>query len=213
MKPAGTPRLFGAFGAQGCGKTAWGLQLLARLQPSRLIVWDFKHDPRLSGTGRNVATIPDLLAAMKSTRFALRYLVDHDHDVKLQFRFFCMAAWEAGNVFVVVDELPEVTAPGRAPPAWRKIINVGRDYVGQDGKRKTIAVLGMAQRSAEVDKSFISNLDVLHVGRMGEANDARELAGKVLAVDWRELTMLPNLHWIERRAGQAAPLRGILTFK
>lgn len=213
-----TARLQGAFGATGSGKTAWAVQQVAR-HPlrNRLAVWDFKHDRRLAPLGTSVkgqaaTAMPAMMKAMKATAFKLRYMADHDADVHEQFKFFCMACWEAGNVLMVVDELPEVTAPGRAPPVWRKCINVGREYTGADGKTKTLAIIGMAQRCAEVDKSFLSNLDVLHVGRMGEANDARDLAAK-LGCDWRELTTLPNLHWIEKRAGQVEATRGVLSFR
>ena len=206
-------RLLGAFGAQGSGKTAWVRQVIERMPlRTRLVCWDFKHDPRLKGIGTDVRSVPELARAMKAPKFRLRLLVDHDADHQEQFKWFCAAVWAAGNVLMIVDELPEVTRPGKAPPLWRKCINIGRQYTGDDGKQKTIAIVGMAQRPAEVDKSFIGNLDVLHVGRLGEVNDAREMAGK-LGCDWRQLTTLENLHWIEKRAGQIEPTRGVLSFR
>lgn len=207
-------RLLGAFGAQGSGKTAWALQAIERMPlRHRLVCWDFKHDPRLKGIGADVRSVPELARAMKAPKFRLRLLVNHDLDIAEQFKWFCTAAWGAGNVLMVVDELPEVTRPGKAPPLWRKCINIGRQYAHPEtGKPCTLAIVGMAQRPAEVDKSFIGNLDVLHVGRLGEVNDAREMAGK-LGCDWRELTTLENLHWIEKRAGQIEPARGVLSFR
>lgn len=199
------------FGARGTGKTAWTLQQIKAAAPGRLIVWDFKHDPGLEGLGRPLHSLPDFIRAMNAPTFQLRYLVDHGRDVHQQFEFFCRAAWEAGCVLMFVDELPEVTKANKAPPAWRRCVNVGRDYRDAKGARKWLSIIGAGQRPAECDKSFIANADVIHTGRLANAADARELA-QSLGCDHRELLALPDLHWIERRAGQVEPQRGVLTF-
>jgi hypothetical protein len=111
-----------------------------------------------------------------------------------------------------VDELPEVTKANRAPAAWRKCVNVGRLYRGADGVERSLVIFGLGQRPSECDKSFMNNLDVLHAGRVAQPSDARTLAD-LLNVDYRELMRLEDLHWIERRQGQAEAVRGVLTFK
>ena len=200
-----------AFGARGTGKTAWVKQQLQALAPSRLIVWDFKHDPAIIDMGRAFSSLPEFIRAMKAPAFQLRYLVAHQGDIHAQFDVFCKAAWQAGKVVMFVDELPEVTKANKAPPAWRRCVNVGRDYTGTDGKRKWLSIIGAGQRPAECDKSFIGNCDVIHSGRLANLADAAEMA-KSLGCDYRELLALADLEWIERRAGQQIFSRGTLVF-
>lgn len=202
-----------AFGARGTGKTVWCRrrieEILKQQSAPRLLVWDFKHDPGLEGVGVPVATITDLARLAKAPTFRLRYMVNHTRDVHEQFKLFCLVAWLAGCVLMFVDELPEVTSASRAPAEWRRCVNVGRDYM-QGGERKWLWILGAGQRLAETDKSFISNLDVLHCGRLG-AGDARVVAG-MWGTNPQELTALPDLHYWEKRADQVQPVKGVLTF-
>lgn len=200
-----------AFGARGTGKTAWVKQQILAARPPRLMVWDFKHDPGLEDVGRAFHALPEFIQSLKARTFASRYLVNHAGDVPQQFEFFCLAAWQAGCVLMFVDELPEVTKANKAPPAWRRCVNVGRDYRDAAGARKWLSIIGAGQRPAECDKSFISNADVIHTGRLSNAADARELS-QSLGCDFRELLALPDLHWIERHAGQIEPARGVLSF-
>lgn len=211
MQPKPKALTLAAFGARGTGKTAWVKQQLERIKPPRLLIWDFKHDPALEGIGRPVASLPELIKAAKAKRFSMRFQVDHTRDIQAQFDLFCQAAWLAGDVMLFVDELPEVTKANKAPAAWRRCVNVGRLYRGQDGRERSISIIGAGQRPAECDKSFISNADVIHTGRLSHAGDARELA-QSLGCDHRILMTLPDLHWVEREAANMEPTRGILTF-
>lgn len=201
-----------AFGARGTGKTAWVKQQIDALKPDRLMVWDFKNDPSLEGIGQAYKSLPDFIKSLKPNAFKSRYLVNHAGDIHQQFNLFCLAAWQAGSLLMFVDELPEVTKANKAPAAWRRCVNIGRDYKDEKtGARKWLSIIGAGQRPAECDKSFIGNIDVIHTGRLSHAADARELADS-MGCDFRELLKLPNLHWVERRAGEVDPQRGILTF-
>lgn len=200
-----------AFGARGTGKTAWELQQIRALNYPRMMIWDFKHDPMFEGLGTAHTDLRSFILALDKPAFKVRYLVDHTKDIHQQFNLFCMAAWEAGCLFMVVAELPEVTKANKAPDAWRRCVNVGRDYRDSRGQRKWLAIMGEGQRTKECDKSFIGNADILHTGRLSNVADAKELA-QALNCDHRELLALPNLHWIERRVGQIEPTRGKLTF-
>lgn len=209
------PLTMAVFGGRGTGKTAFTLQHLRKTRPPRLLVWDFKHDPALDGLGVPMSgALGDAAAyirAMRSARFAIRVQPDHAGDVIAQFDVFCKAAWAAGNLVMFVDELAEVTKANKAPPAWRRCVNVGRDYRGQDGARKGLAIIGVSQRAAEVDKSFVSNVDVIHVGRLTFSEDAKSMA-RALGVRPEEISRMPDLHWIERRAWEVEPVRGVLSF-
>lgn len=205
--PKGKALTVAVFGARGTGKTHWTLQQIEAARPARLIVWDYKHDPGLERLGTAHRDLGQFIRAMNAPTFQLRYLPDHGRDVHQQFNFFCRAAWEAGCLLMFVDELPEVTKANKAPPAWRKCVNVGRDYRNAKGARMWLSIIGAGQRPAECDKSFIANADVIHTGRLANAADARELA-QSLNCDFRELLALPDWHYIERQAGQIEPVRG-----
>lgn len=208
--------LVAVFGARGTGKTAWIRQRIDQQRPQRLAVWDFKHDPALRGLGTDimVRSADDLTRygrALKAPSFRVVLMPDSGQALAEQFELFCLGCWFAGNLTMFVDELPEVTKANRAPPAWRRCVNVGRDYTGPDGQRRALTIIGAGQRPAECDKSFIANADIVHSGRLGFKTDARELA-EVLNASADELMRLPDLHWIERRAGQVEPERGVLSF-
>lgn len=199
------------FGARGTGKTAWIKDRLKREKTPRLMVWDFKNDPGLEDVGKPFTSLPTLFAAIKAQRFQVRYLVNHQRDIQAQFELFCLAAWEAGCLTMFVDELPEVTKANKAPQAWRRCVNVGRDYRDALGARKWLTIIGAGQRPAECDKSFISNADITHTGRLSHAGDARNLA-QTLGCDFRVLMALPDLHFVEKEAAKTEFVRGVLSF-
>lgn len=201
-----------AFGARGTGKTAWVIQLIAKSRPKRLLVWDYKHDPSLrQGMGDPFTSLADVARAAKAPAFKVRYLVNHDLDIAAQFDLFCRIAYFAGNLTMFVDELPEVTKANRAPPAWKKCVNVGREYV-HEGKTKSLTIIGAGQRPSECDKTFIANCDIVHTGRLGDMGDAKRISTS-WGIGVGELSNLPDLHWIEKSADRAGLRRGILTFK
>ena len=200
------------FGARGTGKTQWILQRLAREKPSRLAVWDFKHDPGLRQLGQGFTELKGFVLAMRGASFNVRYQPDHTKDMAKQFEIFCQACWTASRLVMFVDELPEVTKANRAPPTWRRCVNVGREYTTPEGKPGWLSIIGAGQRAAECDKSFTSNADILHCGRLSEEDDAKAMKKKLGCTDL-ELMRLPDLHWIERQVGQLAPSKGVLTFK
>jgi hypothetical protein len=211
MTPKAKALTYAAFGARGTGKTAWVKQLLGKLKPPRLLIWDFKNDPALEGMGTPVTGLPELIRGAKAPKFKMRYLVDHGRDIHAQFDLFCQAAWLAGDLMIFVDELPEVTKANKAPQAWRRCVNVGRLYRGHDGAERSISIIGAGQRPAECDKSFISNADIIHTGRLSHQGDARDLAQSI-GCDFRALMSLPDLHFFEREAGKIEFSKGILKF-
>lgn len=206
----------GAFGARGTGKTAWMTQQIEKARPPRLLIWDYKDDPPIAHLGDPVHSIAELARLAKHgarDKFRLRYVVDQSgkgQSIAAQFEWFCRIAYESGNLLMYVAELPEVTAANKAPQAWRRCVNVGRLYKLR-GEIKTLAIFADGQRFAEVDKSFLNNCDVLHCGRGNNLADAK-LMGDTLGVNYRDLLALPDLHWIEKRAGVMEPQRGILKF-
>lgn len=171
------------------------------------MVWDYKHDADLGSMGKPYTSWKNFALSCKSQAFQSRYLVSPEHDPHEQFEAFCALAWREGNVLMFVDELPEVTKANKAPPTWRKCVNVGRSY---DGGKKALSIIGAGQRAAEVDKSFLSNCDIIHTGRLGYA-DAK-LFARMWGIKEDELTGLADLHWVEKKADQRDVERGVLSF-
>ena len=197
-----------AFGARGTGKTAWIRQQLMQAAPPRLMVWDFKHDAALRDLGTPYSDWARFVGACGKPAFRARYLPDHARDVHQQFEAFCRVAWAAGCLVMFVDELPEVTRANKAPPAWRRCVNVGRDY---EGGTQWLSIIAAGQRPTEVDKSFLSNCDVIHTGRLSYVEDARMFA-RMWGIDPAEITNLPDLHWLEKQASVAEVQRGVVSF-
>lgn len=209
------PLCYAVLGSRGAGKTAWCVQTINAMRLPRLAIWDFKHDRRVGEiVGATPFTfLPTMARAMKAPTFRVRYLVDHKIDIAKQFDDFCDIAWTASQLLMYVCELPEVTTASRPPKIWRRCVNVGRDYTTPDGHPGWLAIMADAQRATEVDKSFLSNADVTHTGRQSYEDDAREMARRIGGgVTFEQLQQLPDLHWIERRAGEPEPRRGVLSF-
>ncbi len=114
------------------------------------------------------------------------------------FDVFCRFAWiwirvnaRAGNsVAIVVEEMADVTTPGKAPAAWGEIVRKGLRF----GPR----IYALTQRPAESDKTVVGNANLLHCHAMSRANDARYMAAELrvepAAVD---ALRLDRFEWIE----------------
>lgn len=207
-------RVVGAFGARGVGKTAWLMQEL-ELEKC-LAVWDYKHDPRMSNYGAGMHDLPAFIRSLRAPAFRNRYLVDRHNrafSVEDQFALFCRACFERGCMSIFIDELPAVTMANKAPGAWRECVNIGREYRTAGAKGiKWLSIFATAQRPSECDKSFISNLDLVHTGRLSFANDAAVMA-KSIGCRAEAVMALPDLHYLEKSADQAAFVAGQLSFE
>ena len=153
----------------------------------------------------------DLASSEKQTAdYTARVTTAEDEEGMLERAVGTRIAWKAGNLVMFVDELPEVTKANKAPPTWRRCVNVGRSY-RLGGLPKSLGILADGQRMAEIDKSFISNLDIVHSGRLNDLADAKRMAN-TLGVKYSEILALPDLHYIEKRADTPQATRGILKF-
>lgn len=198
-----------ALGARGTGKTAWMIRQCA--SDARLAVWDFKGDPTLRGIGQRFTDLGAMVRAMAAPKFRVHYVVNHGADIDAQFDLFCRACWLAGNLRMFVAELPEVTRAGRAPPSWRRCVNVGRLYEGPKGKRLWLSIIAEAQRFAEIDRSVTGNADMIHLGRLGNLSDCKQF-GAMWGIKPGDLATMPDLHWIEKVPDKPGFTRGVLTF-
>jgi len=175
----------------------------------RLLVWDSAGEWWRRGLGVPVL-LPDLhrstLQAIADRRAPLRLCyagpVTREH-----FEVFCRLAWvwirSGPGAHLVVEELADVTSPGKAPAAWGEIARKHRHYAG--------LVYALTQRPAESDKTILGNATVLHVGRMNFASD-RLYVARCLDVSQDQVDALADLEFIERNMRTRELSRGKVTF-
>jgi len=92
------------------------------------------------------------------------------------FAFFCRCAWlwirvmhhKKQNITLVVEELADVTPPGKAPPAWGDIV--------RKSMRFNPHIYALTQRPAESDKTILGNCTVIRCHSMKRANDRKSMA-------------------------------------
>jgi len=207
---ASKPLIMAALGARGTGKSAWVKQQLAKLRPKRLAVWDYMRE--YPGATTDLAAA---IRAMNADAFSVAFAPSHDDqpiDIAgrrisvsaWQFELFCTAVYEARNTLAIVEELAFVTRASHAPGPWRRLSLLGR--------HRGVSIIGTSQRPASIDKDFLGNCDLVHVGRLAHPRDAANVA-PVLGVDADALLRLADLAYVERRAGAQDCTHGVLSFE
>jgi site-specific DNA-cytosine methylase len=96
-------------------------------------------------------------------------------------------AW--GDCCFVAEELSNVTTPSWAPAAWREMSTGGR--------HERVFIIGVAQNPALIDKTFLSNCTVIHVGPLREHRH-RQTVARSMDLPVQELTDLVKFQWIQR---------------
>lgn len=157
----------------------------------RVLVWDVRREyPQVGFTSlSDHAALLDATEGQGKGRFAFHPPGEATRD----FEFFCKVALLWGQVWpcsVIVDELAEVTHPGKAPPAWHKLVTQGAHW--------GIWVYGISQCPAESDKTIWRNAHVLRCFRLVAEQDRAYLARR-MAVEAGQLPTVP-LQWVERDA-------------
>ena len=190
-------------GASRSGKTVHVKTRVAAA--SRLLVWDLRGDYlSLAGIER-VETIPRLVEALADCVDAPgRFVFWGDLG---DFEYFCRAAyaWNIGwPAYIVVEELADVTHPGRAPDAWRRLCSKGLAYGAH--------IYATSQRPQETDKSSLGNATCIHCHRPAHPRDAEYLAG-LFPLDPDKLSDLRTFEWVERYLGHDGYFFGSTTPK
>jgi hypothetical protein len=208
-------------GSRGAGKTEWVMQRTH--SEHRLLVWDSLQQWSKRGLVQPVWSITQLrdvmLADMANPgRFRIGYAGPiaitlprklPQRPVKISmFEPFCRMAWAWLNKrkgsTLVVEELADVTQPGKAPDAWGEIVRKSRHAASSK-------IYALTQRPAESDKTIAGNCDLLHVGRLSNPNDRKSLAD-YLDVPVGEVSRLQSLQWIERDMRTHRLSRGMVKF-
>lgn len=177
----------------GSGKTTWVRQQVKAV--TRLLVWDGKGIDWGERERCRVITSPQDLRAVlfksdgRISRYSYRVPVS-----RANFDVFCRLAWVWGRLspgVIIIDEIADVTSPGKAPQAWGEIARKIRAF-GTD-------VYVTTQRPQECDKTAQGNATIFHCGRMSDADDQKYVARRLLGgVDVKLVSALLPLQWIER---------------
>lgn len=206
MAASNEARIWAVIGASGTGKGLWIKSELKRLAPPRAVFWDYKNE-----YGEFARAVPSLeaarLAMIKAGRgpLRLRYLPRGagDKAVRREFETLCELVYAWGDCTFVAEELANVTTPGWAPAAWRKMTTSGR--------HEKVHIIGVTQNPALVDKTFLGNCTLVHVCALREFPHRQYIARSIDA-PLEQVTALQKFEWLERdydtgmlRAGRISP--------
>lgn len=174
-------------GTTGSGKGVGINAHMKKLKPTRLIVFDPLKEYAHMGTV--VVTVRQLIAAMKNPAFELIWQPDDDTDFeskkfKSEFVLFCKAAFIAGNLVMLVEELELVTKATWAPAAWRMCTKRGR--------HQRLIILAATQRPADADKAFWSSCTYIRCHALRETGDKDRMA-RVLDVTYEQINGLKTI--------------------
>lgn len=186
-RPDGT--LYVVTGASRTGKTTWVAERVARAR--RLLVWDGAEEWQLRFHCRRVSSIQELAQWVKPGAPPLR-LAFCAPCTPENFGAFCRLAWIFIRVdlgTVVVEELADVTSPGKAPVYWGELVRKGLRYGPE--------IYALTQRPSESDKTAMGNASVLHVHQMAREEDCKYMA-RELRCDPLEVDKLKPFQYLER---------------
>lgn len=193
MSSTAEARIWAVIGASGTGKGLWAKSQLRQIRPPRFVAWDFMDE--YQEFGRQVTTLEGIRAAMLKAPgdkpLAVRYVPRGagDKAVRREFEVLCELVYAWGNCVFVAEELANVTTPGWAPAAWRKMTTSGR--------HARVHIIGMTQTPALVDKTFLGNCTLAHVSALREHPHRMYVAQK-LDISVAEVAELQKFQWIER---------------
>ena len=213
MAASNEARIWAVIGASGTGKGLWIKSQLRELAPARFVAWDFMDE--YQDHGRQVTTLEGIRAAMlkagRAGPLQVRYVPRGagDKAVRREFEVLCELVYAWGNCVFVAEELANVTTPGWAPAAWRKMTTSGR--------HAKVHIIGVTQTPALVDKTFLGNCTLAHVSALRE-HPHRMYTAQKLDVPVGDVAGLAKFQWIERdfdsqelRKGTISPPSGAPT--
>ena len=109
--------------------------------------------------------------------------------LRREFEALCELVYAFERCVFVAEELANVTTPGWAPAAWRKMTTSGR--------HAEIHIMGATQTPALVDKSFLGNCTLIHCGPLRE-HLHREAVARSMDIDAGRIAALVKLQWLEK---------------
>lgn len=184
--------ILAVMGQSGQGKGVYVKGRLRRDNPARLLIWDPMDE--YGDFARGQPSTSHLVAAVtrcgRRAPFRVRYRPKGEPGSALmarEFAVWCKLAMIAGNCTALAEELSFVTRPSYAPPAWAKLCNAGR--------HEGIAVIGISQFPAQIDKSILSNATEVVSFYLGELPHRKVVARK-LDVSETAIKSLRQFHYL-----------------
>ncbi len=186
-------RIWAIMGQSGTGKGLWIKSEMRRLKPPRILILDPQDEygafaPAVTSAKALVETV---LAAGEHKPFKVRYVfpksATREHFARI-FDLACRLAYGARNCAFLIEELSNFTTASFAPPMWRRMCNSGR--------HEGVWIIGCSQFPAQIDKSFLSNATLMHVGFLGELPHRKAVAQR-MDIDPDMIRNLPDLHFLE----------------
>lgn len=192
MSASNQANIWAVIGASGTGKGLWIKQKLAELQPGRAVFWDFKNE--YQHHARPIETLDGIRRAMLKAGagpLRVRYLPRGagEKNIRKEFEMLCELVYAWGHCVFVAEELSNVTTPGWAPSAWRKMTTSGR--------HEAVHIIGATQNPALVDKTFLGNCTLVHVCALREYPH-RMYVARSIDCPLESVTALQQFEWIER---------------
>lgn len=186
-------QIWAILGQSGTGKGAWVKAELKRRKMRRILILDPQDE--YGAFAQPVSKAGDMArivaAAGERGAFAVRYvfpkMCSAEHFAQI-FDLACKLTYGARNCCFLVEELSNFTTAQHAPPLWRRMCNSGR--------HEGVHVIGCSQFPAQIDKSFLSNATLIHVGFLGELPHRKAVAQR-MDVDPDLIRDLPDLHYLE----------------
>lgn len=205
MAATNDAQIWGVMAASGSGKGVWIKGKLKELNPPRLVIWDYKAEygeaaPKLTSSLREVRAA--MLKAGEAGPLRIRYKCKPGTKTKqimAEFEALCRLVQAWGNCLFLAEELSNVTMPSWAPAAWREMTTGGR--------HEGIHIVGVAQNPALIDKTFLSNCSMIHVGPLREHHH-RATVARSMDIPIQEVTDLVKFQYIERWQDSREVVRG-----
>lgn len=176
-------------GSPGSGKTVYTMRAVARA--ARLLVWD----AHLEWSGKGCIAVPTVAALFSAcrTKESAHLAYTGPADAR-HFDAFCRTAVAWGRLApctVVIEELADVSNPGKAPPGWGLLLRWAR--------KLGVSVYAITQRPSESDKTIVGNAHRIVCHAMARHADQIYMA-RELGLEHREVASLDRtrLEHIER---------------
>lgn len=200
-------KIWAVLGQSGTGKGLWTKAQLRKLKPRRIIILDPQDE---YGEFASPFTSAESMARMVAKAgaagsFKVRYVFPKSctqAQFEKIFNLACQLAYLARDCVFLVEELSNFTQPSYAPPLWRRMCNSGR--------HEGVHVIGCSQFPAQVDKSFLSNATLIHVGFLGELPHRKAVAQR-MDISEQQIKELPDLAFLEWERKGRTISRGAIT--
>ncbi len=186
-------RIWAVMGQSGTGKGLWLKSQLRTLKPSRILILDPQDEYGAFAVAVTSAKAmaEAVAAAGANGPYRVRYVFPKTCDAKHFAKIFdlaCQLAYASRNCVFLVEELSNFTTASYAPPLWRRMCNSGR--------HEGVHVIGCSQFPAQIDKSFLSNATLMHVGFLAKESHRKSVA-ECMDIKTDQIKALPDLHFME----------------